>query len=61
MIFVSTSRFQKWFDVDILDLKFGLCFRYFGLFCKDYFWLLYEKLGNFSKTSGHPGQDKSNN
>jgi hypothetical protein len=40
--------FQKWFDVDMFDFKFKLCFRYYGFFwLLDFFGLHFEKLGNF--------------
>jgi hypothetical protein len=29
---VHIFRFQKWFDVDILDFLFELGYRYFGIF-----------------------------
>jgi hypothetical protein len=55
---VGTLRFQKWFDVDILDFQIVLCYFYLGIFLVyRLFGLLFEKLGNFlSKTSGHPEQ-----
>ncbi len=29
---VGIFRFQKWFDVDILDFQFELCYRYLAFF-----------------------------
>jgi hypothetical protein len=43
---VGISRFQKWFDVDVLDLQVKP---------KKTKYILFEKLGDFFKSSGHPG------
>jgi hypothetical protein len=48
MLFVvGILRFQKWFDVDVLDFKIELCCRHFGLFAWRLFGLLFKKFGNF--------------
>jgi hypothetical protein len=40
---VGILRFEKWFDLDIFDFQFELCYRYFGIFqFRDF-------LSNFSK------------
>jgi len=47
---VGILRFQKWFVADVLDLQVK------PKKPKLLFWLLFEKLGDFFKSSGHPGQ-----
>jgi hypothetical protein len=48
MFGVGILRFQKWFDVDVLDFQIALCFRYFGLVLTwQLFVLFFQKFGNF--------------
>ncbi len=42
---IGTLRFQKWVDVDILDIQFGLCYRYFDIFGPGDFWANFCKIG----------------
>jgi hypothetical protein len=53
---VGILSFLKWFDVDVLGFQIELCCRYFDLFLAwRLFGLLFKKLGDFFKLSGHPG------
>jgi hypothetical protein len=48
MFGVAILRFQKWFDVDVLDFQIELCCRYFGLVLTwQLFGLFFQKFGNF--------------
>jgi hypothetical protein len=44
---VGTIRFQKWFDIDILNFQFDIGYRYFGICFRD-FWGYFKKNWAFS-------------